>query len=246
MYSSNSSDKTRNGPNGSQPRLLDQLREQVRYRHYSLQTEKAYVFWVRQFIRWHGRDGHIRHPRDMAQVEVQAFLAMLASQRQVSPGTHRQALSALLFLYRHVLGVNLPWLQQIGRPSVQRRMPVVLTPDEVRALLSILDGAEGVLARLLYGTGMRLAEGLALRVKDVDFDRHVIVVRAGKGDKDRIVMLPRSLVPALRGQLAQSRALWTADRAAAVPGVSCLMPCARGQLKGLQVSPRPVYQPGVA
>lgn len=200
-------------------RLLDQVRERIRYLHYSLQTEKAYLYWARFFIRWHGRSGAMRHPRDMGQAEVEAFLTMLATERQVSPATHRQALNALLFLYKQVLSVDLPWLQSIGRPPERRRVPVVMTSEEVRAVLTLMQGVEGVLARLLYGTGMRLAEGLSLRVKDVDFDRHVIVVRSGKGDKDRVVMLPRSLVQPLREQLARARALWAADRAAGRNGV---------------------------
>jgi site-specific recombinase XerD len=145
----------------------------------SLQTEKAYLYWARYFIRWHGRGGTMRHPRDMGQAEVEAFLTMLAVERQVSPATHRQALNALLFLYRQVLGQDLPWMQAIGRPPERKRVPVVLTVAEVQSLLALVDGVEGTLARLLYGTGMRLAEGLSLRVKDVDFDRHVIVVRSG-------------------------------------------------------------------
>ena len=200
-------------------RVLDQLRERIRYLHYSLQTEKAYVYWARFFIRWHGRNGPMRHPRLMGQPEVEAFLTMLASERQVSPATHRQALNGILFLYKEVLGHDLPWMQSIGRPPERKRIPVVLTVAEVQSVLTLMDGAEGILARLLYGTGMRLAEGLNLRVKDVDFDRHVIVVRSGKGDKDRVVMLPRSLANTVRGQLARSRALWAADRASQQSGV---------------------------
>ncbi len=200
-------------------RIIDQLRERIRYLHYSLQTEKAYVYWARFFIRWHGRNGQMRHPKLMGQAEVEAFLTMLANERQVSPATHRQALNAILFLYKQVLGHDLPWMQSIGRPPERKRIPVVLTVPEVLSVLSLIDGPEGVLARLLYGTGMRLAEGLNLRVKDVDFDRRVIVVRSGKGDKDRVVMLPRSLEQALRTQLARSRALWAADRAAERSGV---------------------------
>ena len=200
-------------------RLLDQVRERIRYLHYSLQTEKAYLYWARFFIRWHGRTGVMRHPKGMGQTEVEAFLTMLANERQVSPATHRQALNALLFLYKQVLGLDLPWMQSIGRPPERKRMPVVLTLAEVQSVFALIDGVEGTLARLLYGTGMRLAEGLNLRIKDVDFDRHVVVVRSGKGDKDRVVMLPRSLVQALREQLARSRALWGADRAAQRNGV---------------------------
>jgi integron integrase len=171
------------------------------------------------FIRWHGRTGVMRHPRDMGQADVEAFLTMLADERKVSPATHRQALNALLFLYKQVLGQDLPWMQSIGRPPERKRIPVVLTLAEVQSVLALINGVEGTLARLLYGTGMRLAEGLNLRIKDVDFDRNVVVVRSGKGDKDRVVMLPRSLVQALREQLARSRALWGADRAAQRSGV---------------------------
>jgi integron integrase len=161
----------------------------------------------------------MRHPKEMGVAEVEAFLTMLANERQVSPSTHRQALNAILFLYRDVLCLDLPWLQKIGRPPERKRIPVVLTVAEVQMVLGLMQGVEGLMARLLYGTGMRLNEGLSLRVKDVDFDRHVIVVRSGKGDKDRVVMLPRSLEGALRDQLAASRALWAADRAAGRSGV---------------------------
>ncbi|NPC55697.1 integron integrase [Caenimonas sp. S4] len=198
------------------PRLLGQLRERLRYLHYSLRTEQTYVYWVRFFIHFSG----IKHPRDMGKPEVEAFLTMLATERKVSVSTHRQALSAILFLYKEVLGHELPWLQEIGRPSPKRRIPAVLTMAEVQRLLGFIDGETGLLARLLYGTGMRLMEGLSLRVKDIDFDRHAIVVREGKGAKDRVVMLPRSLQEPLREQLARSRVLWEQDRAAQRPGVS--------------------------
>jgi integron integrase len=196
-------------------RLLDQVRERIRYLHYSLSTEQAYVYWVRWYIRFHG----VRHPKEMGQQEVERFLTMLADERKVSPSTHRQALSALLFLYQQVLGIDLPWLQHIGRPVPHKRIPTVLTREEVHKVLDLMRGETALLARLLYGTGMRHAEGLNLRVKDVDFDRHVIVVRNGKGGKERVVMLPRSLVPALRDQMAASYALWAGDREAQRPGV---------------------------
>ena len=196
-------------------RLLDQVRERARYLHYSLTTEKAYLYWVRYFVRWQG----LRHPRDMGAPEVQGFLTMLATQRHVSSSTHNQALSALLFLYREVLGVQLPWLQDIQRPTRPRRIPTVLTRDEVAAVLAGLEGPVGLVAHLLYGTGMRLMEGLRLRVKDVDFDRNVIVVRQAKGNKDRVVMLPRTLKEHLRNQLVAARAAWEADRLADQPGV---------------------------
>lgn len=196
-------------------RLLDQLRERIRYLHYSLSTEKLYVYWVRFFIRWHG----LKHPRDMGAAEVEGFLTMLTTERKISASTHNQALSALLFLYREVLGMNLPWLDNINRPTRARRIPSVLTKDEVAGLLAILQGEPALLARLLYGTGMRLMEGMRLRIKDIDFDRHVIIVREAKGNKDRVVMMPRSLAPALRLQMLAARALWEADRQAQRAGV---------------------------
>ncbi|ROZ61526.1 integron integrase [Ramlibacter sp. WS9] len=202
------------------PRLLDQLREVLRYRHYSARTEQAYVYWVRFFIRWNGRRGPLRHPRDMGADEVRAFLSMLTTQRDVAVSTHNQALSALLFLYREVLQVKLGWLDDIQRPVRPRRVPCVLTRSEVAALLAGIGGATGLLARLLYGTGLRLSEGLGLRVMDIDFEGEVIMVRHGKGGKDRAVMLPHSLVRPLRTQLAAARALWQHDRQCAVPGVT--------------------------
>lgn len=196
-------------------RLLDQLRERIRYLHYSLRTEKTYVYWARSFIRWH----KLRHPAEMGKHEVEAYLTWLACQRSVSPSTHRQALSAILFLYKEVLEIELPWLDEIGRPRARERLPTVLSRNEVERMLSLMEGEVGLLARLLYGTGMRLMEGLRLRVKDVDFDRSSIIVREGKGGKDRVVMLPQSLREALHVQLARSRALWAEDRAALLPGV---------------------------
>jgi integron integrase len=200
-------------------RLLDQLRERIRYMHYSLSTEKVYVYWVRLFIRWHGRGGQMKHPRTMGAPEIEAFLTMLATERKVSTSTHNQALSALLFLYREVLNMDLPWMDGINRPTAKRRIPSVLTKDEVAGLLAQMEGVTALLARLLYGTGMRLMEGIRLRVKDVDFDRHVIIVREAKGNKDRVVMLPRSLVPAMRMQMLAARAVWEADRQAQRGGV---------------------------
>jgi integron integrase len=218
MYRYNKSEKVAAPPLASK-RLLDQVRERIRYLHYSLKTKKSYLYWVRFFVLWCAKQGGMRHPKEMGVAEVEAFLTMLANERQVSPSTHRQALNAILFLYRDVLCLDLPWLTQIGRPPERKRIPVVLTVAEVQMVLGLMQGVEGLMARLLYGTGMRLNEGLALRVKDVDFDRLVIVVRSGKGDKDRVVMLPRSLVEVLRDQLAASRALWAADRAAVRSGV---------------------------
>jgi integron integrase len=201
-------------------RLLDQVSERIRYMHYSLKTEKAYLYWVRFFIRWSAtQPGGMCHPRDMGVADVEAFLSMMANERKVSASTHNQALSALLFLYREVLNIDLPWLNNIGRPHQTKRIPTVLTKDEVAGLLAQMDGITALLARLLYGTGMRLMEGMRLRVKDVEFDRHVVIVREAKGGKDRVVMLPRSLVPALRLQMLAARAVWEADRQAQRGGV---------------------------
>lgn len=196
-------------------RILGQLRERLRYLHYSLRTEQNYVYWARYFIRFHG----LRHPREMGQAEVEAFLTMLANERQVSASTHRQALSALLFLYKEVVAQDLPWLPQIGRPNGHKRIPTVLSVPEVERLFAFLDGECGLLARLLYGTGMRLMEGLSLRVKDVDFQRQAIVVREGKGAKDRVVMLPQTLREPLRQQLQQARRTWESDRLRGRSGV---------------------------
>ena len=156
---------------------MDQIRERIRYKHYSLRTEQAYVQWVRMFVKWHG----LRHPRDMGRDDIEAFLAMLANERRVAASTHNQALSALLFLYREVLGVDLPWLDGVQRPRTPKRIPSVLTVAEVAVVLAALPPDMALLARLLYGTGMRLMEGMRLRIKDVDFDRSVIVVRQAKG-----------------------------------------------------------------
>ena len=196
-------------------RLLDQLRERIRYLHCSIRTEDAHVHWVRAFVRFHG----LRHPRQMGASEVQAFLSWLAVERHVSVSTHRQALSALLFLYQQVFGLRSPWMDEMQRPQRKARLPVVLTVDEVRAVLSLLEGSQGVLAQLLYGTGMRITEALQLRTKDIDFEGRTIVVRCGKGGKDRVVMLPATLAPALKAQLRRAHGLWQADARAGRGGV---------------------------
>lgn len=196
-------------------KLLDQLRERIRYLHYSRRTEEAYVHWVKRFIRFHG----VRHPREMGQPEVEAFLSWLVSELNLAASTHKQALAALLFLYGKVLCVPLPWMNDIGRPHTKRRLPVVLSKDEISRLLILLEGEHRLFGQLLYGTGLRITEGLQLRVKDLDFEHQAIVVRNGKGGKDRVVMLPQSLVPGLRDQLARARVIWSADRAAGRGGV---------------------------
>ena len=196
------------GGTGAQPpKLLDQLRESLRVRHYSLRTEDSYLDWVRRFILFHGK----RHPRDLGAPEVQAFLSHLAVDRRVSPSTQNQAKAALLFLYRHVLDADLPWLAEIVQAKRQARLPVVLTPGEVRTLFDQMEGGMALLAQVLYGTGLRLMEGLRLRVKDVEFERREILVRDGKGGKDRVTMLPDRLVVPLRAHLDRVRALHERD-----------------------------------
>ena len=153
-------------------KVLDQLRERIRYLHYSIRTEDVYVYWVRLFIRFHG----LRHPSTMGGAEVEAFLSWLANTRRVAASTHKQALSALLFFYGKVLGADLPWMKEIGRPRTKQRLPVVLSPDEVARLLCFLEDEHRLFAQLLYGTGMRINEGLQLRVKDVDFEHSGIVL----------------------------------------------------------------------
>lgn len=155
----------------------------------------------------------------MGQAEVEAYLRWLADDQRVSPSTHRQALAAVLFLYGKVLQVDLPWLTEIGRPPERRRLPVVLSKGEVQRVLLGLNGEHALLGRLLYGTGMRVSEALQLRVKDLDFDHNAILVRSGKGDKDRSLMLPSSLGGPLRHKLVESRSFWEQDRAGNVPGV---------------------------
>ena len=193
----------------STPKLLDRVRERIRVKHYSLRTEDAYLHWIRRFIFFHGK----RHPREMGGPEVEAFLSHLATEGRVAASTQNQALSALLFLYREVLQFELPWLDGVVRAKRSQRVPVVLTENEVRALLARLDGTKWLVASLLYGTGMRLLEGLRLRVKDVDFERREITVRDGKGAKDRRTMLSERLLDPLRTHLAKVRALHEQDLA---------------------------------
>ena len=184
-----------------EPRLLDRLREAIRVRHYSIRTEDTYVHWVRRFILFHDK----RHPVELGAPEVAAFLTHLAVDRNVGPSTQNQAKSALLFLYRVVMGLSLPWLEEIVAAKDTRRLPVVLTPAEVRALLHELNGTTGLVASVLYGTGMRLLEALRLRVKDVGFERREIIVRDGKGGKDRVTVLPENLILPLQDQIARSK-----------------------------------------
>lgn len=191
------------------PRLLERVRDCCRVRHYSIRTERAYVGWIRRFILANGK----RHPREMGIREVTAFLTGLATHGQVAASTQNQALSSLLFLYRTVLEIKLPWMEDVIRAKRPRRVPVVLSRDEVARLLGALDGTAWLMAALLYGSGMRLMECLRLRVKDVDFPRNEITVREGKGRKDRRVPLPGKLRDALRRQIARARILHEHDLA---------------------------------
>lgn len=190
-------------------RLLDQVRRCCRVRHYSVRTEQAYVYWTRKFVLANDK----RHPRDLGGPEVTSFLTSLATERNVAAGTQNQALSALLFLYQHVLELELPWLGDVVRAKRPRRVPMVLSRAEVSRLLAALEGPCWLMGALLYGTGMRLMECVRLRVKDVDFGRCEIVVRDGKGGKDRRVPLPRSLEAQLQEKVARVRTLHTGDLA---------------------------------
>ena len=200
------------------PKLLDQVREKIRYKHYSLSTENTYVSWIKQYILFN----HKRHPADMGPVEVEAFLTYLATARHVATSTQNQALSAILFLYREVLALDLPWLDNFERSTKPRRLPVVLTTLEVQTLLREADKAPepiGLIIKLLYGTGMRLMEAVRLRVKDVELTRREIIIRDGKGGKDRVTVLPDSLVEQIRIQLALRRAWHDQDIALGKVGV---------------------------
>lgn len=191
-------------------KLLQRTRQALRTRHYSPRTEEAYVRWLRRFVRFHG----LRDPAVMAEPEVSRFLAHLAVEARVSPATQSQALGALLFFYRHVLGRRLGQVAGIERAKQPSRLPVVLTPGEVRAVLTKLRGDAWLVAALLYGSGLRLMEALALRVKDVDLERQEVRLRRAKGAKDRVTVLPAALRGALRSHLAEVRRLHEADVAA--------------------------------
>jgi integron integrase len=197
-------------PDPKKPRLLERLRQQARLRHLSYRTEQAYAAWVKRYVRFHG----MRHPREMGAPEVEAFLNHLASEREVAASTQNQALAALLFLYTHVLEAPVGHMDGLVRARRPRRLPVVLSHAEVQALLRHLRGTYHTVASLLYGTGMRVSGGLRLRVKDLDFDQRIITVRSGKGDKDRVTMLPDALRPTLLRQVEVVRALHEQELAA--------------------------------
>lgn len=189
------------------PKLLEQVIARLRVKHYSLSTEKVYVDWIKRFVWFHGK----RHPKELGAADVEAFLSHLAVERSVSASTQNQAKSALLFLYKEVLQLELPWLDNVTQAKAPKRLPVVMTENEVRAVLARLDGAIWLICSLLYGSGLRIMECLRLRVKDVDLERCEILVREGKGFKDRITMLPTSLVQSLKQQLDRVKTLHDED-----------------------------------
>jgi len=191
------------------PKLLDQMRQKIRFKHYSIRTEQAYVDWARRYILFHGK----RHPKALGAAEIEAFLTHLAVARKVSASTQNQARSALLFLYKEVLGIKLPWLDGVVTAKKGKRLPVVLTQHEARSLLGELSGTNWLVASLLYGSGLRLLEALRLRVKDIEFERREIVVREGKGNKDRVTVLPENVMVPLQAHLDRVKVLHDKDLA---------------------------------
>lgn len=194
----------------SPPKLLDQVRGKIRLKHYSIRTEQAYTDWIKRFILYFDK----QHPKDLGAEDVEKFLTYLAVEGKVAASTQNQAKSALLFLYREILEIELPWLDNVEQAKTPKRLPVVLTRPEVHAVLSRMQGTHWLIANLLYGTGMRIMECLRLRVKDVDFTRKEIVIRDGKGFKDRVTMLPLALVVPLRDHLKNIKILHEQDLAA--------------------------------
>jgi integron integrase len=188
-------------------KLLDQTRALMRMRHYSYKTEKTYIYWMKQYFHFH----NLRHPKEMGAAEVEAFLSHLAVNRAVAASTQNQALAALLFLYREVLKIDLAWLDGFTPAKHSKHLPVVLTKEEVNLILSRLSGTNWIIANLLYGAGLRLTEALRLRVKDLDFGYNQIVVRDGKGAKDRFTVMPEKLIEPLRKQLAEAKAIHERD-----------------------------------
>ena len=198
------------------PGLFSVARAKMRTRHLAYRSEQAYLQWIRRFVNFHQR----RHPRELGAREVEQFLTHLAVERRVSAGTQNQALQALLFLYRHVLEAQLPWLDGVTRAGASRHLPVVLTREEVSALLAQLNGTPRLIAGLLYGGGLRLTEALRLRVKDLALERGELIIREAKGGKDRVTTLPAALQPAVRAHLARLHAWFEAERRCNRPGVS--------------------------
>ena len=200
---------TENPSSVSPPKLLDQVRGKIRLKHYSIRTEQSYLDWIRRYIFFHGK----HHPKDMGAQEIEAFLTHLAVDGRVAASTQNQAKSALLFLYREVLGFDLPWLDNVERARAPKRLPVVLTREEVQAVLARLEGTHWLIASLLYGAGLRIMEAVRLRVKDVEFSRREILVRDGKGFKDRVTMLPAAVISPLKAHLERVKLMHQQDLA---------------------------------
>jgi len=194
-------------PPTNKPKLLERMRAALRARHYSYRTEQSYIQWVRRFILFHNK----RHPAEMGTTEIEAFLSHLATNKNISVSTQNQALSALLFLYRHVLQKEISPTLNYAIAKRPKRLPVVLSRDEIRRLMTYLDGISWLVAQLLYGSGLRLSEALRLRIKDIDFSNNYILVRNGKGDKDRVTLLPQSIQPHLKIQIQRSRRIYMRD-----------------------------------
>lgn len=197
------------------PRLLDAVRAQIRVRHYSFRTQKAYVDWIVRYINFHGRE----HPRNLGGEEVRAFLSHLATDLQVSPATQAQALAALLFLYKRVLNIDLPWIDDVVRARRPKRLPTVLHKDEAQRVIAHLRGDYWLIAGLLYGSGLRLLEALRLRVKDLDLYHHRVLVRDGKGAKDRVSIVAPKVIEPLRHHLVKIRTLHDHAMSAGFGGV---------------------------
>jgi len=208
---------------GTPPGLLAVAREKMRTRHLALRTEQAYLQWLRRYVAFHNR----RHPRELGAPEIEQFLTHLAVHRKVGAAMQNQALQALLFLYRHVLQIELPWLDGVTRACQPKRLPVVLSRTEVRALLAQLQGTPWLVANLLYGSGLRLMEGLRLRVKDLALERGELIVREGKGGRDRVTMLPAALDVPMRAHLGRLRSWYEEERRQQQPGVSLPFALAR-------------------
>jgi len=196
--------------------LLEVAKEKMRTRHFAYRTEQIYLHWIRRYVNFHDR----QHPRGLGHEGVEKFLSHLAVDAKVGASTQNQALQALLFLYRQVLDMDLPWLENVTRASRPKRLPVVLTPSEVRAVLAQLEGTTWLVANLLYGSGLRLMESLRLRVKDVVMERCELIVRDAKGGKDRVTVLPGTILHALRVHLQKLHVRFEQQRAANAPGVS--------------------------
>ncbi|MBS0579298.1 MAG: integron integrase [Proteobacteria bacterium] len=201
---------------GNKPGLMAVCREKMQTRHFSLRTEQAYLHWLRRFIAFHGR----QHPRDVGAAGVEQFLTHLAVERNVSASTQNQALQALLFVYRQVLDMKLPWLDNVTRATRPKRLPIVLTREEVRSVLAQLQGTPWLMANLLYGSGLRLSEVLRLRVKDLALERGELIVREAKGGKDRVTMVPSALDTPLRAHLERLRGWFEEERRRGRPGVT--------------------------